>query len=544
MENVSMSLVSHSLKNITNFFRKLVQEHYLILLVLLGFLLGTVIGLDRLPLSWHDEAMYSALGCLAVYNSVIGEKLYGDSNALRAYPGLGSYFIGYTYKLFGFGIWQHRIPVVLAATLVVILTYVLALSLGTGPPWAAFAAMLVAGQDYFHAFARTGRAVDMYALLFGLAGFALVLCLSRREYSRRMKFLLLTVSGSLGGLAVGCHPLGIPVILMSVAILLTEEKPIKLKLLDLFTFSLLPVIVVGVWCLWRRFCLGTFFPPERDSFPPLFPLNKEIVLELVRHFRFHLRQPAVLFCWIIGIIGLYLFKPVGKPLRNGLVLGMFAMMFFFYIGVRRTGYDYLYVTAPLGSLIAVLGMHQWPRYLRGKLKWIFFGSMALAVINMAAVWGFRIAVVLHQWDARDPKAWSTALYRYIPSANYVLASGECWWALAERGIPMRLYGHLLSKRERTFKDYDYIIINNDDFATYWPMYVRTQSQTSYLKRYFVYIGEISRPLPPFRLGGHRRAYSCKIYKRREGDNTAYETDVSKGRTEKVGSDRKNLESGP
>jgi len=191
-----MVSINHPLKNVTDLFRELVQKHYLLLLVLLGFLLGTVIGLDRAPLSWHDEAMYSARGCLAVYNPVIGEKLYGDSDATDGGRlGLGCYIIGYIYKLFGFGIWQQRIPVVLAATLVVILTYILALSLGVGPPWAAFAATLVAGQDYFHGFARSGRAVDIYALLFGLAGFALVLCISRKKYSSGTKFLLLLTSG-------------------------------------------------------------------------------------------------------------------------------------------------------------------------------------------------------------------------------------------------------------------------------------------------------------------------------------------------------------
>ncbi len=45
------------------------RKHYLLLFVLTGFLVSCLIVLDSSPVAWHDEALYSAFGCVAAYDT-------------------------------------------------------------------------------------------------------------------------------------------------------------------------------------------------------------------------------------------------------------------------------------------------------------------------------------------------------------------------------------------------------------------------------------------------------------------------------------------
>jgi uncharacterized membrane protein len=187
----------------------------------------------------------------------------------------------------------------------------------------------------------------MFSILFGLMAL-LVVIQAVRLSSRGQRLLAIALAGLLGAGSIGCHPLGIPIVFLSVVYLLAQESTMTKKLANALVFVIFPGLALIAWMFWRYFHTGTFSPPDRDGFPPLFPVHTEFINELARHAKFHARQPFALCAWVLGIVGILRNKHVQKATQRFLLFGMLGMCLFFYVSVRRSP-RYLFAIVPLGG---------------------------------------------------------------------------------------------------------------------------------------------------------------------------------------------------
>jgi hypothetical protein len=147
------------------------------LLLGLGFILINLIGLDRTPVVNIDEVTLNDAARELAFHG----HLYSSILANR--PGAGADFwqppfqplvTAACYRLFGFGIWQTRIPSVLFGGGVVALIYVVASQL-LGPGLGALVAAIIFGLDPLFIFVTRIARMDPQCMFFELLGLSLLL---------------------------------------------------------------------------------------------------------------------------------------------------------------------------------------------------------------------------------------------------------------------------------------------------------------------------------------------------------------------------------
>src|ERR1700690_1409637 len=232
------------------FLKKLLQHRSTLILAGL-FVLMNLIGLDRSGVVWVDEVTLNdpakELALHGTFRSAVFSGFDGFERTYLWMPPVHPLTTALVYKVFGFGIWQTRVPVVLFGALAIVVFYFIALHFLDNRRVSFFSALLFAFNPQFIHTVRSGR-MDAQCIFFSFMGILLFL----QSSSNRKTFRYLCFAGISIGLAGMTHPIAIVwAIAIAGSIFFLHPKN-KWRSLALFcAFSLLPVMA------WLGFALQT-----------------------------------------------------------------------------------------------------------------------------------------------------------------------------------------------------------------------------------------------------------------------------------------------
>jgi len=180
----------------------------------LAFVLMNLVGLSRSPMVWIDEVTLNdpakELGVHGRFRSSIFHGYDGYDRGYFWQPPGQLLVMGAVYRVFGFGIWQTRIPGVLLGGGVLAALYLLTANLFDSRRAGLWAAGLFGLDPMFITLARSGR-MDAQCLLLSLLSVDVCLRWAAAQATRspyRSKAIL-AASGLLVGLAGITHPVAI-----------------------------------------------------------------------------------------------------------------------------------------------------------------------------------------------------------------------------------------------------------------------------------------------------------------------------------------------
>ena len=148
--------------------------------IAVGFFLMNLIGLDRSPIVWMDEVTLNDPAKELALNGNLISSVFSDHNSFgEAYywqPPGQPLLMSLIYRLFGFGIWQTRLPGLFFASGILVMLYFLSMSLLHNHSSAIIAILMLGLDPKFIESARSAR-MDTQSLLLAISGIYLVFSL-------------------------------------------------------------------------------------------------------------------------------------------------------------------------------------------------------------------------------------------------------------------------------------------------------------------------------------------------------------------------------
>jgi len=397
----------------------------ILLLVILVVLLLPY--LTRVPTPYIDEMWHIDTGWSLVTSGKLAPTVFGNTagiNQVSFQPPVFNILMGWWLALFGLGIFQARLMVVVMAALILLLTYLIGKILYDEKTGMA-SAVLVFFWCYI-----TFRYVryDIAVAVFFLAGFYSYLVAERRNKIP----LFYLVPGVLCGLASVSHSYGIIGAIAIVVLFLIRHKTRTFLHRELWFFILgvaVPLLLY-VACTWpyRELIseqLKIFAPGRYSVFSPGFYL-KNIVTEVQRW-----SHP-----FSVALVGsLFLFLLIyRRKLKDHIkiLVPIFTFLLFFTLFIQVKTFVYAMAICPL---IAICGSALWLdiwRLLTAKMRIGAGTSRALLITFIALVIIARPARVLWKvWHKYGVEESSYATYleeisRYVPENSIVLSQYGYW----------------------------------------------------------------------------------------------------------------------
>jgi hypothetical protein len=330
-----------------------------LLLIILITVLATTLELERIPPVWWDEGWTMMVARNWVEHGFYGRYLAGQP----APPGLEGHYpvvasVALSFRFFGTGLWQARLPGVLYTLGAIGLAFYLAFKLyGAGAAWGTLAALLLfIGRPEINPL-MIGRQVlgDMPVVFFLLAGYTAFLL------SAQVSWVILMLAIFFWGLALATKSQTLPFWLLATLLplaLLAMQK--KRKLFWCLASALLGSVLVyrGILALKEIVLRGYTLLPEISQ--GIFYINA-----IITDYELRIASiQTVLFFSLAGFIGLaYVMMGVIRNLRHrGLTdpeemvafsLWLLAGSWFaWYLLFSNGGARYLAVPAFLASLFA------------------------------------------------------------------------------------------------------------------------------------------------------------------------------------------------
>lgn len=457
----------------------------LLFLIALSFFLMNLVGLTRSPVVWLDEVTLNDPAKELAESGILRSSVFaGERGFERAYfwqPPLQPFITAISYRFFGFGIWQTRIPPLIFGGGVVFLIGLITFKLFGSRLGALFSSLIFALEPKFIQTARSGR-MDAQCLFFALLGLYFYL---RFREERRHSFLAL--SGLMVGLAIITHPVAFSwAIGIGVLVLFsTGEGRLKSSLYFAISAAIPPLLWVGYGLYFFPRLFFDQFILHGEGHLVTGGLLSRLIAELHRYLRAYHLVPLLLLSYIIAVFFLLL-KFNDKNRFYRLLLVLFAILFFFnaFLMVKTVGHYYLH---PVSILVIALGMclsalvsaSEDASRRRGRLVFLFllllFGNIVAGGI------GGRYLALAYQWCARDYRHQVVEpLKGVIPPGSIVWGRPEVWYALEKGGAELRLLGEPDPKRHH--------------FAVVKPGGAEEKLIES--KGGFTKIKEIGKPLPP------------------------------------------------
>jgi 4-amino-4-deoxy-L-arabinose transferase-like glycosyltransferase len=208
--------------------------------------------LDQIPMTntrWvEDESWYGDAGKTLMQEGRLRLSSFPPADTMShvdTRPPAMSAALALSFKLFGVGLWQARLPSYLARTGAILLVFLLGIRYA-GPLAGLLAAALLLGDNYLFVAGRTVRPE-------ALETFLMVLTLWLYHQARERKSLLLTFLASLAAAtAMAFHVAGIAVVISLGALLLLELRFTAWKSARAWCFALTVAIPIGAFALWVR----------------------------------------------------------------------------------------------------------------------------------------------------------------------------------------------------------------------------------------------------------------------------------------------------
>lgn len=413
------------------------------LFIAAAFVLMQVVGLDRAPIVLCDEAVLHDPAKELIFHGKFRSSVYAghldyESAYLRQLPGQ-PLVTAIVYKIFGFGIWQTRMPGVLFGAAAVFAVYLLALQVFHDPRAASFAAILFGLDRSFTLTARMGRH-DTQALFLALLGVAFYL---RADAIQDRRQLWLAFSGLLIGLAIFVHPIAVVWALAVGLMILFLHNGSRFSSFILFgMFASVPL------ALWLGYALSTpevfqaQFLANAKGYLASAGVFSRIVQHLVWVWRAEERVPLLLVTYAAGLLWVMIAARYSRGAKLRLAVLFSVPWLFNSLFVGRPRVDFLH---PL-AIAAVAAGAMVSAFLPTRAKLWRRGILRVALVSMVFLNALIAGIFTHymalafQWRERDYRQVEAAIMGTIPKGSVVWGRHEVWYATVKAGVSLRLFG--------------------------------------------------------------------------------------------------------
>jgi hypothetical protein len=443
----------------------MVRNNRGIICLAVGFVLMNLVGLDRSSVVWVDEVTLNDPAKELAFNGVLRSSVFAGSDGFdQAYfwqPPAFPLVTALVYKIFGFGIWQTRVPVVLFGGCAVAALYFVARLLLNDPRAALYSAILFAFNPQFVHTSRSGR-MDAQCLFLALLGVLFYL------KSAPSKNIYLALSGLCVGLSILTHPIGV-VWAVSIALLLLFGRDFRdrdfrdrdfrdgdfrdglrqtVRRTLLFGASVL--LPVSAWLFYAMKSPG-YFQSQFLSHISEHAAQGSIIGRIYDEFAFYgaiyRALPIVLAAYVFGLLW-FLFKFRENPLTRVRLLVLFTAPFLmsaiFVIKEGGSGFNILHpivmISIMLGAAISAVLPEQLT--FSGNLKEssaIIFVILVLCNLVLAGIGG-RYVSLAYQWDERDYRTVEWPVLAHASAGTRIWGAPEVWYAAVKAGASLRIRG--------------------------------------------------------------------------------------------------------
>lgn len=483
--------------------------------IALAFVLLNLPGLDRSPVVWIDEVTLNDPARELARHGVLRSSVFaGQAGFEESYfwqPPGQAIVTALVYRVFGFGIWQTRLPPLLFAAACLVALYAVADELLDDRRAAALAAALFALDPKLLQVARSGR-MDPQCLL--LALLAALVCLralagGAREPEGGGFCRRLALSGLLVGLAGVTHPLAVAWAL-ALGLLVVVQGGRGRRLSGLACFALPAALPAALWLLYvlRSSTLQVFaaqFLTHGAGHLARGSLWGRLAAEIGEYRGQYALAPLLPLTYLAGFAWLLWKSPYPRRAKQAIAI-LFLTLFLFdaLVMTKGLGFYFLHPAAvlaiPAGAWIAALPpLARAAHAPRAALAWA--GALLLAANLLAAGLVGRWLSLAFQWRERGYGQVASAVAAAIPAGSLVWGPPEVWYAVEEAGATLRLVGPPDPRR------HDFLVLRRDS-----P--IRQDGR-------LVKVAELGAPLPPvFGIRRDSADYVLEIWTWRRGDPRA------------------------
>ena len=424
-----------------------------IALIAMGFLFLNLVGLNRSPVVWMDEVtLNDPAKELALHGRMVSSVFSGHNGFEEAYywqPPGQPLVMALVYKVFGFGIWQTRIPGVLFGSGTLVVLYLLATVFFRSHKGALLSAVILGLDPRFIESARSGR-MDTQTLFFALLGALLFIVVKQRNYENHDSRRTIFLAGICLGLAGLSHPLAIVwLVSFGVIAILSRERA------QLGIFMWVAAIAATPTVLWilSVAAAGDLQLLRHQFLEHGFSRLSVGVVSIGRILEEVLRY-AVEYKYAPGLLALYVFGVTWAWMHRDrfrcnpswfAILFLVPAIFNALFMSKKVGFYFLYPVTMLAIVAGEMTSGLWEGTLvpnRSRITIRLLQSVLILVLANVLVAGIlgRYATLAYQWRARDYQPVVRALAEILPYDSIVWGPPDIWYAVEHVGSSLRVRG--------------------------------------------------------------------------------------------------------
>lgn len=476
-----------------------------------------IFSLDRSPTVWYDETFCNDPAYQLAYHGKLVLSLEpGVALRDQAYlgPPLHPVFQAAIFRIFGFGIWQVRLPCLFFHLFTGIILFLAAKTYFRYRLAGLFSMTLFLFDPAIVESWHSSRLDAMAVFLGILALYLLIYTIRSSSVRGRMAFFAL--AGIIAGLSCITHIVSLSFAVAGVILLLFDLKTWKERTVAIALYGIGGTIGITLWVIRiltypnifaQQFLkLSTYYTGISGLFPGLTHQVK------------HLAVGYKLFPFLVFIqIGGLIWGLKSSEFRSLSLAGCWALLFYF--AVIRTSHPLPYV-AP----IMILGAGGLAIFYVSLLSKVQARSRAILIllaffllVNGLGVLVLRAFATVWQWEGRSHSAFVSEWREKIPYGASVAAPPACWYAALANNNSYRYYRVTSPASGANPRDYivriikdnvEYLVLpSNVDIHNYLP--------DEYI-HLFPHVDDIRRPMRHL-IGIEVGSYNFDIHQRMNGN---------------------------
>ena len=426
-----------------------------IVLIALGFMLLNLVGLNRSPVVWMDEVtLNDPAKELALHGRMVSSVFSGRHGFEEAYywpPPGQPVVMALVYKVFGFGIWQTRIPGVLFGSGTLVALYLLATLFLKSHKGALLSAAILGLDPRFIESARSGR-MDTQTLFFALLSALFLIGVKQGNYDNNDRRRAIFLAGVCLGLAGLTHPLAI-VWLASfgvIAVLSRERGQLR-------TFIWVAAVAATPTVLWILSVAAAgdlqllriqFLQHGSSRLSVEGAFISRIIEEVLRYAAEYRYVPGLLALYVSGMAWAWWHRDRFRcnPLWIAILFVVPALFNALFMS-KKVGFYFLHPVMMLAIVAGEMtfGLWEWEGTFvsnRARMTTRVFQSVLILVLANVLVVGIlgRYASLAYQWRERDYQLVVRALAEFLPPDSVVWGPPDIWYAVEQVGASLRIRG--------------------------------------------------------------------------------------------------------
>lgn len=436
-----------------------------IFIIAVVFFAFNLLGLTRSPLLWVDEATLNDAAREWVMSGQVRSSVFSDVPAFaRGYywqPPLQTLVTACSYSVFGFGIWQTRIPPLLFAGASLLMLGMILGRFRSPAVIVVLTSALLAVDPLFSFLARSGRMDSMCIFFLLVAIHSSLKALDTNQPSWSVATgLALGAAGMSHPIAAG---MGTGIVLAHAMFVPMRRKHLPLLLVSGLILPLLWISTAWFSGEWSAFT-GQFLRHGSDHLVST-TIWQRFCDEVARYPRDFARAPFAPVLYLVAVILFAGSLVKGRRSDHGMIMVWFVCSFVFNVLFMTKDVGF-YVLYPNVIAIIMLGLlltdieHAGGVMVRMTSRLTVVAAVMVMVIVGP---GGRLIAAITQWQERDPDVLRRSLEQVIPRGSRVFGDGLLWYAAQGLGYDFRVDDVYLGKayperRARQIAAAEYIVL--------------------------------------------------------------------------------------